>query len=137
MIDRSANYVLTAGHMRSLNECIDVHAQRMRGRHTAISLACGQDSYLSDVLTRHVEQDSLEAGESETTDDEWSERGDATRRNRDGGQKREPDPGLQVGQAFPDMVPAPCARGDTLLVHTEALNGDQLLFLGQEASLHG
>lgn len=86
---------------------------------------------------RHVEQDRLEARKAEAAHDQGPESRYPAARNRDCCQQGCPNPGLGVEEAFPDVVPAPCARGDSLLVHAQAFDRYEFFRGGEEARLHG
>jgi len=71
---------------------------------------------------RHVEQDRLEAREAEAAHDQGAESRYPAAGNRHCCQQRCPNPGFGVEETLPDVVPAPCARGDSLLVHAQAFD---------------
>jgi hypothetical protein len=97
------------------------HAQsRQKGRFHFPMRSSERPSQRRDDLhrpERHVEQDRLEAREAEAAHDQGPESRYPAAWDRYGCQQRCPNPRLGVEEAFPDVVPAPLARGDSLLVH--------------------
>lgn len=55
---------------------------------------------------------------------------------RDSGQHQEPEPRLRVNKSLENVIPFPNSGGYTHLVHTQSLDGNQLLISTQELGLH-
>lgn len=56
---------------------------------------------------------------------------------RDDKHDEEPKPSLDIKHSLPDVVPLPDARGDALLIHPQAFDGNQLVISLQEFGCHG
>lgn len=59
------------------------------------------------------------------------------RHSRDGKDEGKPAPRLDVQHALLEMIPAPLAGHDTLLVHAKTLNGDKLIMVVEELGFDG
>lgn len=84
----------------------------------------------------HIKQDRRKRIEPKGLDNQWPERRYPATRNRDGSQKSEPDPRLDVEETLLHVVPAPDAGGDAHLVHADSFNSEQFVVAAEEAGLH-